>query len=157
MADNLLSAVGSEIEERLGELRPALAEYEQLLTAAAALSVGEDSSAGEDPAEGEPSSPSQRAGRTPRAAAQERARTTTRRRTSRRRKRSYAPRGAAQEAILAALQHGSHTTSELVSVTALPAPTIRTNLHRLHKQRAITRTRRDGRSAYTLGQSSPET
>jgi predicted Rossmann fold nucleotide-binding protein DprA/Smf involved in DNA uptake len=155
MPEDLLSTVCSELDERLAELRPAPAEYEQLLAAAAALNAGEEEPAPEAPAEGDPSSPTQRAGHAPRATAPKPASTPTRRRTSRRRKRSNAPRGAAQEAILAALQHGSHTTSELVSVTALPAPTIRTNLHRLHKQRVITRTPRGGRSAYTLGQPSP--
>jgi len=153
MAHDLLSTVGRELDERLAELRPARAEYEQLIAAAAAFEIGEDR-----PADGGASSPSRRAGRAPRAAAEGHATTTTRSRASRlRHKRSYGRRGAAQEAILAALQHGSHTASELVNVTALPAPTIRSNLHRLLKGRLITRARRGGRSAYTLDQSSPET
>jgi hypothetical protein len=109
MAHDLLSTVGRELDERLAELRPARAEYEQLLAAAAALEIGEDW-----PADGGASSSPLRARRL-------------------RGKRSYGRRGAAQEAILAALQHGSHTASELVNVTALPAPTIRSNLHRLLK------------------------
>ncbi len=50
------------------------------------------------------------------------------RRASGSRKRARARRGAAQHAILAALEHGSHTASELMSVTALAGPNIRTNL-----------------------------
>jgi DeoR/GlpR family transcriptional regulator of sugar metabolism len=75
---------------------------------------------------------------------------TPRRRASRRRKRSYAPRGAAQNAILAALEHGSHASGEMVRVTDLHTPTIRADLRRLERQRVITRTRRGSRSAYTL-------
>jgi hypothetical protein len=149
MADDLLSTVVSELDTRLRELRPLLTEYEQLLAVAAALDIGENWPAAEGPASGAPSRPPRRAGRAARATAEEPATPTARRRASRRRKRSYAPRGAAQNAILAALEHGSHSTSELVSVTALPAPTIRTNLRRLEKQRVITRTPRGGRSAYT--------
>jgi DNA-binding transcriptional ArsR family regulator len=61
-----------------------------------------------------------------------------------------APRGAAQQAILAALEHGSHTVSELAVVTAMPAPSIRQNLRRLTLSGAVKRTEREGRVAYAL-------
>jgi hypothetical protein len=151
MADDLLGSVRRELEKRLGELRPLGAEYERLLAAAAALDTSAREPAGEGSAGGAPSRRPRKARRVARATTEDPAPTTPRRRASARRKqRAYAPRGAAQNAILAALEHGSHTTSELVSVTALPAATIRANLRRLAKQRAIARTTRGGRSAYTL-------
>jgi hypothetical protein len=151
MADDLLDSVGRELERRLGELRPFVAEYERLLAAAAVLDTGEERPAGKGPTGGAPSRRPRRARRVARATTEEPSEPTPRRRaTSRRKQRAYAPRGAAQEAILAALEHGSHTTSELVSVTALPAASIRANLRRLLKGRVIARTTRGGRSAYTL-------
>jgi hypothetical protein len=154
MADDLLGSVRRELETRLGELRPLVAEYERLLAAAAVLDGGEREPAGESSAGGLPSRPPLRVARAERATAQKVATPTPRPRASRRRKRSYAPRGAAQEAIVAALEHGSHSTTELVKVTALPAVTIRANLHRLLKGRVITRATRAGRTAYTLARSS---
>jgi hypothetical protein len=158
MADDLLGSVGRELETRLGELRPLVAEYERLLAAAAALDGAAREPAAEGRADSAPSRRPRKARRVARATTEDPAPTSPRRRAStprprasaRRKQRAYAPRGAAQEAIMAALEHGSHTTSELVSVTALPAATIRANLHRLAKQRAIARTTRGGRSAYTL-------
>lgn len=55
-----------------------------------------------------------------------------------------------EQAILAALEHGSHTTAELVTVTALSAQSIRRSLTRLERVGTIGRTRRDGRTAYLL-------
>ena len=151
MTDDLLSSVRRELETRLGELRPLVAEYERLLAAAAVLDTSEEAPAGKEPTASAPSRRPRRVRRVARATTEEPAPSAPSRRASARgKKRSYAPRGAAQEAILAALQHGSHTTTELVSVTALPAATIRANLRRLLKGRVITRTTRAGRSAYTL-------
>jgi hypothetical protein len=150
MADDLLSRVRSELDARLEELRPLAREYERLLAAAAALGSGE-----EGPAGGAPRRPGRRAGRTTRATTQEPAKPAPRPRASARRKgRAHAPPGATQEAIVAALQHGSHTATELVSVTALPATSIRANLRRLLKERVVTRIARGGRSAYTLARAS---
>jgi hypothetical protein len=151
MTDDLLSSVRRELETRLGELRPLVAEYERLFAAAAVLDTGEEAPVAEEPTASAPNRRARRARRVAGATTEEPAKPAPRPRASARGKqRAYAPRGAAQNAILAALEHGSHTTSELVSVTALPAASIRANLQRLLKGRVITRTTRGGRSAYTL-------
>ena len=63
-----------------------------------------------------------------------------------------AQRGAAAVAILAALEHGSHTVSELAIVTAMSAAIISNNLRRLQQAGTITRAKRagDGKAAYAL-------
>lgn len=57
-----------------------------------------------------------------------------------------------QQAILAALEHGSHTVSELVMVTAMRGSDIRGNLGRLARRGKLTKVKRegDGKTAYTL-------
>ncbi|HEY2141481.1 MAG TPA: hypothetical protein VGG98_05420 [Solirubrobacteraceae bacterium] len=65
-------------------------------------------------------------------------------------KQERAARGAAQQAIVAALEHGSHTVGELVVVTAMTGANIRGNLRRLLKERTVTRTKREGKAAYAL-------
>jgi hypothetical protein len=59
---------------------------------------------------------------------------------------------AVRKAILAALEHGSHTTTELIVVTALSPPDIRRNLRLLSERGDIAKVRRDGdnRAAYAL-------
>ncbi len=59
---------------------------------------------------------------------------------------------AVRQAILAALEHGSHTATELVTVTAMSAPEIRGGLIRLTGRGAITKVKRrgDGKTAYAL-------
>lgn len=61
-----------------------------------------------------------------------------------------------RQAILAALEHGSHTIGELVMVTAMGTTEIRTNLGQLARQRKVTRVKRqgDGKSAFALPASS---
>ena len=56
------------------------------------------------------------------------------------------------QAIMAALEHGSHTVSELVMVTAMSPTEIRGGLSRLRRQRKVTKVKRpgDGKSAYAL-------
>jgi hypothetical protein len=63
---------------------------------------------------------------------------------------SKAPRSAAEQAIVAALEHGSHTVGELVLVTAMAGAQIRAGAQRLQRAGAITRTKREGRAAYAL-------
>lgn len=154
---NLLSTIRSEIEERLDALRPLFAEHEQLIGALSAL----DASTGSPALEG-----SARArgvavpGRTLRSTAGMRKATTTRRsssragtagaRSSKGSKQKRAPRGAAREAILGALEHGSHTVGELVVVTAMTGPNVNGNLRRLLSEGAITKTDRQGKTAYAL-------
>jgi DNA-binding MarR family transcriptional regulator len=55
-------------------------------------------------------------------------------------------------AIIAALEHGSHTVSELAIVTAMRGPIIANNLRRLQQGGTVTRTKRegDGKAAYAL-------
>jgi hypothetical protein len=59
---------------------------------------------------------------------------------------------AAQQAILAALEHGSHTPGELVMVTAMSPTEIRSNLGRLARRGAVAKVKRhgDGKAAYAL-------
>ncbi len=61
-----------------------------------------------------------------------------------------AARGAAREAILAALDHGSHTIGELVVVTAMSAPNINGNLRRLLSEGVVAKTEREGKTAWAL-------
>jgi hypothetical protein len=151
---DLLSKIRDELDARLRELRPLLAEYERLLAAAAALEAPVrtpapaparrrgrppgrpqgDRSASETPARVAASPAARRAGRVPKPAPKR------------------AARGAAGVAIVAALEHGSHTVSELVIVTALSGTIINGNLHRLRQAGTITRTKRpgDGKAAYAL-------
>jgi hypothetical protein len=151
MAADLLSTVRSELDARLNELRPVLSEYERLLAAAAALDAGNGGAAPRGAADSTLSttrrSRTRRAGRR-RAGAIKAVASSSSRRASGSRKRARARRGAAQHAILAALEHGSHTASELMSVTALAGPNIRTNLRRLLEEGTITQTKRTGRTAY---------
>jgi DNA-binding transcriptional ArsR family regulator len=65
-------------------------------------------------------------------------------------KAARAQRGAAREAILAALDHGSHTVGELVVVTAMSAPNLTGNLRRLVSDGTIVKTEREGKTAYAL-------
>jgi hypothetical protein len=174
MADDLLTTIRAEIDSRLGELQPMLEEYEELSALSDALVADGLSasqgiaafalapSASETAADG---SPAKKLGR--------------RRSTATRRRATAAPRAAAAEprmgapvrppvrprarargrsatidatgqAILAALEHGSHTVAELVTVTALPASQIRESLRELRTREAIVKTERESRTAYAL-------
>jgi len=59
-------------------------------------------------------------------------------------------RGAAQQAIVAALEHGSHTVTELTVVTAMSPQGIRENLRRMLSAGEVTRAKREGKGAYAL-------
>jgi predicted Rossmann fold nucleotide-binding protein DprA/Smf involved in DNA uptake len=134
MAPDLLTKIRADIELRLRELRPMLDEYESLLSTAAAVEDGTRAAKGRS---------SRGAGTPTRTAG-------SRKKPTRQVARQRAPRGAAQHAILAALEHGSHTVSELAVVTAMPAQIIRQNLRRLTLSGAVTRAAREGRLAYAL-------
>src|SRR5579864_5569796 len=124
---DLLARVRAEIDARMAELRPAIVEYERLLGAAEALerdraSTAAGASAGEAPAGAAKRSRASSAKPKPKrepAAKPARA------------KAAKSPRPAAQQAIVAALEHGSHTVAELVLVTAMPGADIRDSLRRL--------------------------
>ena len=126
MSGELLTRVRAEIDARLRELRPAVAEYERLLGTAESLRSNQDHA---------PTATS----RPPRTVVAP--------------KRERAPRGAAQLAIVAALEHGSHTVSELAVVTAMSGANIRANLRRLVSTGTVTAAKRDGKAAYALASS----
>jgi hypothetical protein len=141
MAADLLARVRTEIDGRLAELRPALAEYERLLDAAAALEA-------EAALEADAARPA-RASSAPAA----RPRPHPRRRGSAARATGPAASASpspAEEAIVAALEHGSHTVGELGLVTAIPGRDIRQALRGLQRAGTITPARREGRIAYAL-------
>ena len=142
MAD-LLTRIRAEIDARLSELRPAIAEYERLSTAAEALAA-KGRAAPRPAARAAPQPPAAAPARAP---AKTKARPKTARRVRKRERTAQSPTG---QAILAALEHGSHTVAELVLVTALPAADIREALRHLRERDAIVKTDRDGRSAYAL-------
>lgn len=174
---DLLTQIRSELDARLREVRPLLAEYERLLVAAAALdTVGEDRPAPTPVAAPAPTRGRvKRAGRTkpaptsapptpaptqePEGSAPAQPRVSPKPRVSAKpasRPSGSAPkraqRGAAAVAIVAALEHGSHTVSELTIVTAMSGTIIQSNLRRLQQAGTVTRTKRpgDGKAAYAL-------
>lgn len=152
---DLLTSIRAEIDVRLKELRPQIAEYERLLSAAGALASEQPSAAEPAPARVRPRSA--RTPRAPRGPAKTKAKTRTRAKTparatttvraGKRERSAHSPTG---QAIAAALEHGSHTVAELVVVTALSAPDIRDGLRRLLKHKAVVKTARDGKTAYAL-------
>src|SRR4029077_20978912 len=155
MAADLLTTIRVEIDDRLNELRPLLAEYEQLLSAADALAA-EGSSVFEPPVRKTIKRRTRRttAARTtaaPTTAASASAPTTTTAKAGRpSSKRERTPHSATGQAIVAALEHGSHTVSELGVATALSASEIRAARSPLRKKKAIVKTDRDGKTAYAL-------
>jgi hypothetical protein len=168
---DLLSKIRDELDARLRELRPLVAEYESLLVAVSALdAAGEEESASIGDWARQESAPvpatvtrTRRRGRPPGkrssvrsapepatgASARVASKPTSRRRGAAPKR---ARRGAAAVAILAALEHGSHTVSELAVVTAMSGAIINNNLRRLQQAGAIARTKRegDGKAAYAL-------
>jgi hypothetical protein len=120
MATDLLSEIRSEIDERLEQLRPAVAEYERLLDAAGALDL-----------DGAPS-------------VQPR---TARKRTTRKKP---AVDAVVREAILGVLEHGSHTIGELVVVTAMSTTSLNGDLRKLAAEGIVVKTEREGKTAWSL-------
>lgn len=148
MAD-LLATIRAEIDARLRELAPAIAEYERLSTAVNALAA--EGNVAPRPVPRSAARPATRAVPRPDAPVRPAAKTRARPKVVRRaRRRERAVQSPTDQAIVAALEHGSHTVAELVLVTALPAGEIRDSLRRLRKRKAIVKTDRDGRSAYAL-------
>jgi hypothetical protein len=155
-ASDLPERVSREIELRLRELRPLVDEYEELLAVEETLDAEAARGATAAPARALAPSPSPR--KTSRDVAS-RAHARTRAKKPpvqlvddppRPPKQERAPRGAAAEAIVAALEHGSHTVGELTIVTAMSAQNIRNNLRRLLQASTISQTKREGKTAYTL-------
>ena len=183
MATDLLTTIRGEIEARLFELRPLLGEYEELISAEQALAAGGGeeieaaprTDAGRVTGSSGPRTRYSRPGpRRASARVAARARADMQARADAESKKAVAPPKAATkqhattkprattkpqgdataQAIRAALEHGSHTTSELVMVTALSAQSIRRSLVRLERAGTIGRTRRDRRTAYVLSSTS---
>ncbi len=146
-------------------LRPAVAEYQRLLGAADALELSPEAAPStlarapavrgraqdgrrESPAtlaKARPTARGRPAGR-PSGAAQQRSAATERK--------PRQPRvGPVEQAIVAALEHGSHTLGELGIVTAISATELRAGVRRLVAAGRITRASREGRAAYALSAS----
>lgn len=168
MAADILSTIQAEIAERMDGLRPLLAEHEQLLVAAEALEetraerkqAGPSTNGGVSRARGRKraalaeTSAADRSHNddaesmtkpTPKAVTRRPAKTTAA-------KPPRAVRGAAREAILAALDHGSHTVGELSVVTAMSGPNINGNMRRLAAEGVVVKTEREGKAAWALAQ-----
>jgi hypothetical protein len=126
MAADVLARVRAEIEERLRELRHAVAEHEQLLGVASALDAEAKA----------------RVAVKPRAAAKPR--------RAPKPKRGKAAFGPTEQAIVAALEHGSHTVGELGMVTAMSGGEIREGARQLLAAGRIVRAKREGKPAYAL-------
>lgn len=184
MTPDLLGTIRREIDERLSELRPLLAEYERLLAAADALAA--KGRQGSTAAVAEASVPAKRARRKARVGAGSRGSAlgaieltaagsaetagdrqldkgsakrlegsagepaAAPRRSPVKSKHERAARGAAREAILAALDHGSHTVGELTVVTAMSGPNISGNMRKLVSEGAVVKIEREGKAAWTL-------
>jgi hypothetical protein len=178
---DLLAKVRGEIEARLRELRPSIAEYKRLLAAADALDAegsaaaaqGTASAVAQATASGAAAAPDD-ALTTPvpreghEAIAPQEHEASPKRDTSdplRDTSEIFKPPGAGapatsrrerlspavvQQAIVAALEHGSHTVGELVVVTAMSAPDIRAGARRLLRDGKVLKTERDGKAAYAL-------
>jgi len=163
MAD-LLDTIHAEIEARLDELRPSMAEYEQLLVAADALvdngsqraSVMTSSSRSHARRaravkRGSAAGAIERAASGGKVPKQEKAKVLKKAKILTEKQASArAERGAAREAILAALDHGSHTVAELVVVTAMSTANVNSNLRRLASAGMVLKTEREGKTAYAL-------
>jgi len=160
MGTDLLSDIRREIDARLEELRPALAEYQRLLRAADALELdgGEPTARAKAPqrqsTRARVAPAGRRAARIPAStrrapASTERADSIERTPTTQGRG-SRAVRGATREAILGVLEHGSHTVGELAVVTAMSAASLNSNLRKLASQGVVAKTRREGKVAWSL-------
>lgn len=144
MGTDLLGDIRREIDARLQELQPALEEYKQLLRAADAL--GLDST----PA---PKTQATRVRRVTARRAAARPKHGTDAATDKdsgAKKAPRAVRGAAREAILGALEHGSHTVGELVVVTAMGTANVNGNLRKLAAEGVVAKTQREGKTAWSL-------
>ncbi len=132
METDLLTRIRGELERRIEELRPLCEEYQRLTEAATTLETVE--TAPPAPVESVPPTSAQ-----PVKAVRQRAP-----------KRTVS--NEVGKAIVSALEHGSHTVSELVMVTARSPAEIRGGLSRLRRQRKVTKVKRpgDGKSAYAL-------
>jgi hypothetical protein len=164
MAADLLTTIRTEIHSRLDELAPVLEEYEELSTLLDALlldgaapartsSPELSSTIRATPTVAKPKGRKRSAAAKPvrrgGASASEAHVIAKPRRQPRRRGRPPAIDDTGR-AILAALEHGSHTVGELAVVTGLPTSQLRESARKLLAREAIGKTEREGRSAYAL-------
>jgi hypothetical protein len=181
MSSDVLTRVRAEIDARLGELRPVLAEYERLLDAERALvpdaakvvraakatTVTTSDEKKERPQAKRREQPQKeqplQAASVPSPVRSTRPAATAPARRGRRgsaagaiKRAASSSRDASQQAIVAALEHGSHTLSELVLVTAIAASELRQGVRQLQQAGTITRMKRDGdgKAAYALSSAS---
>lgn len=162
MAADLLSTIRREIDERLNELRPFLAERQRLLVAAEALV---EAGQGGTEVRAQPSGDKVDSPAVAGAQAKRSRRSTAKPKSAPRLKAKpeesesvpqskakpeRAARGAAREAILGALEHGSHTVGELAVVTAMSGPNINGNLRRLEAEGVVVKAEREGKAAWAL-------
>jgi hypothetical protein len=141
MASDLLTKISGEMEQRLGELRPFVSEYEQLLVAERSLKDMEGALAA--PARATKTQAKRRA-----PARRGSAAGALKQAANKPRRKRQPAAGAVGQAILDALEHGSHTVSELVMVTAMRAGEIRGNVRHLLSREEIVKVDRDGKTAY---------
>jgi hypothetical protein len=158
---DLLSKIRREIDERLEQLWPLLAEHERLLEAEGALEradaaivamdaiergvvLSEQTDGAHIEAQGAKVTASTKSSPPGPRAVRRGADGTARPKSA------SATRSAAGTTILAALEHGSHTVGELAVVTALSGPTINANLRKLFAEKAVVKTEREGKAAWAL-------
>jgi hypothetical protein len=153
----LLTRVRAEIDSRLADLRPAMAEYERLIEAVDALEAEASAHprAALAPAAKAPSARKPAKARRPAKPAKARsaAKPAKARGAAAARpaaKSGSSRMGVSEQAIVAALEHGSHTVGELGIVTAMSGADIRAGVKRLLKTGAVRRAKREGRAAYAL-------
>lgn len=162
MASDLLAKISIEIDARLRELRPLAEEYERLVDAIDSLAGMNPSATA--PQQTKPSrakvaakkAPERRGPGRPRGSASgvlSKAASKPAPSPKRAQKKRSAPIGPVGQAVLDALDHGSHSVSELVMVTAMGASDIRSAIRRLVSDRKIVKVERDGKTAYALSSS----
>jgi hypothetical protein len=149
MATDLLSEIRSELDARLEQLRPVVAEYEQLLHAASALDLDGASPTEPVRSAGSRKAATSRRKSSPPPAAPRVAGTSALHKPRVARKQPAVP-GVVREAILGVLEHGSHTVGELVVVTAMSTAALNDNLRELAAQGVVIKTEREGKTAWSL-------
>ena len=141
MASDLLTRIRDEVQQRLDELRPLVLEHERLLAVERSLNDMEDASA-------ESVKATKSATRQSRSSARSTTSAPKRPAGKRRAKPKRTAVDSAGLAVLDALEHGSHTVSELVTVSAVSAGEIRSSIRRLLAGKQIKKVDRDGKTAY---------
>jgi hypothetical protein len=157
MASDLLAKITNEIDARLADLRPLVSEYERLIAALESLREMDGASQSTPaPPSSTTKAPARRGPGRPRGSASGALKAASSPSTPAKRsprKRTQAPLGPVGQAVLDALEHGSHSVSELVMVTAMAANEIRSSVRLLLNDKRIGKVSRDGKTAYALSSS----